>query len=206
MRVAAAHIFYNLKMGVAYMNGTYVNSSTAWQEGTLTELETFKDMPDNFAAYYQGIISVDSGSEPDDLHSAGEELKNLAYLSILSMRRFLASRRPIKEDSHKSPNYKMIAELYQEISLWWHRLYAYCAANNKDGAFAEAAGLQAELNEMTEEFGLEAMDLMQAYAPSDLSKLSNHAKEIEERILGAIRENGVKLHKYDTIEEFLAKE
>ncbi|MDR0964287.1 MAG: hypothetical protein LBM60_06700, partial [Clostridium sp.] len=208
LRTAAGYIHHNLAMGVAFMNGTYLNSGTQWYNSDMAELKTLSALPDSFVEYYQAIIHVNEEFDTDVQNSAGEELKHLAYLSILTGRRFLAARKPTRLETHRRANYDALAEWYQEISLKWRRLYAYCDVNSKEGAFFEACNLQPELNDISEEYGIapEKMSLLTAYSPNDLSRLCKYAHEIEDFIINEITSHGAKLHKYETLEDFLANE
>jgi hypothetical protein len=208
LRTAAGYIHHNLAMGVAFINGTYLHSGTQWYNSDMAELKTLNDLPDSFIKYFKAIINVDEGFGIDAQNSAGEELKHLAYLSILTVRRFLTARKPTRPETPRCANYYALAEWYQEISLKWRRLYAYCNANNQAGAFFEACNLQPELNDISEEYGIapEKLGLLTAYSPNDLSRLGNYAREIEEFIINEITSHGVKLHKYETLEDFLTNE
>ena len=55
-----------------------------------------------------------------------------------------------------------------------------------------------------EEFGLRQMDVLGWFDANNLSELVNRATEIEEYIVSEIENHGVKLKKYDTLDDFLS--
>ncbi len=68
----------------------------------------------------------------------------------------------------------------------------------------EACNLQSECNVMGREFHLKEMDLLGAYHPSELKTLSDRASELEQYVVHEIQSHGVRLNRYDSLEEFLA--
>ena len=65
--------------------------------------------------------------------------------------------------------------------------------------------LQQELNTVTEEFGLQPMDLMGVYQAGDLEPVRRRAQELERYIVQQIKSHGVQLKTYDTVEEFISQ-
>jgi hypothetical protein len=187
MRVAAGSILYLLTTGVAYICETYPKFHTE---------NNYSKVMSKYADYNSNLRNTQSG----------DELKLLAYNVILSMRKYLSEHKPNLPAPEKTPDWTAIAEIYQEICQKWHRLYQYCISGNSGGAFDECFNIQIELNALSDEYGLEKSDLLGAYNENDLQSVSTLAKAIEDGLTEAIAANGVKLRKYDTIEEFLTDE
>lgn len=75
-----------------------------------------------------------------------------------------------------------------------------------DAAFSQACNLQSELDMIGDEFGLDEMDLLGCFDSQDLKPLARRAAELEAGIASVIRENGVKIRQYDTLDAFLSAE
>lgn len=191
VRMAVGYINHYLSLAVVYLNGTFFKSLI----GQLPELLTLKAVPESFIEYYKAVINARNANE----------LKSLAHLLISTTRRFIASRKTIVATAACNSNFSDLADWYQELSLTWRRIRYYCKTNNIDAAFGDARTLQNELLIVGEEFGLRKMDLLGCFDANNLSELVNRATEIEEYIVSEIENHGVKLKKYDTLDDFLSK-
>ena len=190
VRCLAGYIHYYLKISVACLNGTYWKS---WHWGVLAGMTEWKELPERFADYYQAILSA----------STTGELKSVAHLLIASSRQFIASYKP-EEANEKTPDYRWLADWYQELRTTWNRLYYFCGAKDSDAAFVDACNLQNELSIIAEEFGLDEMDLLGVFDARDLCPLSKRAAELENTIIAVIENHDIKIRRYDTLEAFLA--
>lgn len=190
VRMAVGIIYDYLSMSVHYLNGTF---SADWTNGHISELTKLASLPDNFIEYYRALLQA---------HSM-EELKSLAYLIISASRQFIESFKVAVTENVEKPDFSDLANWYQELSLHWRRIRYYCEAENVDAAFGEACNLQNELNIVGEEFGLKEMDLIGCFHATDLQALSQKATELENYIVSEIENHGVKIRRYDTLEEFL---
>ncbi len=192
VRMAVGVIYDYLSMAVHYLNGTY---SKDWTNGHISELTKLQSLPKNFVEYYQALLNA---------HSI-EELKSLAYLIISTTRQFIGSFKAEDKEDLGAPDFADLANWYQELSLHWRRIRYYCEEGNVDAAFGEACNLQNELNIVGEEFSLKEMNLMECFDALDLNTLSQTATELENYIVSEIENHGVKINRYDTLEEFLTK-
>ena len=192
VRCYAGFIHYYLKISVACLNGTYWKE---WHDGVLPAIARWKALPDRFSEYYKAIL---------DASSSGE-LKSIAHLLISSTRNFIAQYKPAKEKSEK-PDFRELADWYQELRTTWNRLYHFCQINNADAAFVDACYLHNELNVFTEEFTLDKVDFLEVYDSQNLKPLSTRAAEIEKYIISVIEKNGIIIKSYKTLDEFLAAE
>jgi len=191
VRCLAGYIHKYLKISVACLNGTYWK---AWHNGVLPALAQWQALPERFAEYYEGILAATSAGE----------LKSLAHLLIASSRQFIARYQPQPEESVQTPDFRWLAEWYQELRTCWNRTYHYCAVCNADAAFVDACNLQNELSIIAEEFRLGEIDLLGCFDAQNLAPLSQRAAEVEQFIVDAIEKQGVKIKRYDTLEDFLA--
>ncbi|MCL2462770.1 MAG: hypothetical protein FWF44_08905 [Defluviitaleaceae bacterium] len=192
VRCLAGFVHYYLKISVACLNGTYWKS---WHWGVLPGMAQWKELPENFAEYYQAILSA----------STAGELKSLAHLLIASARQFIARYKPENAGGEKTPDYKWLADWYQELRTTWNRIYHFCDIKDSDAVFVDACNLQNELSIIAEEFGLGELDLLGCFDAGDLKPLSRRAEELEKAVIAAIEGHGVKIRRYNTLEEFLAE-
>lgn len=192
VRMAAGFIARFLSMAVAYINGTYFRKRL---ELETVELAQMKEIPENFIEYFDAIVRA----------VTVDELKKASHEIISTTRKFIASRRQPKEKKERRPGYEYLSEWYEEGSLMWRRIYRHCDAANPDRAFADAISLQYELNIAAEEFALKEMDLLGSFDAADLGALKQRARELEDYIVCVIESQGISLNKYDTLEQFLAK-
>ena len=191
VRMAVGYIAHYLIDAVTFLNGTYVKDLS---EGKLPHLRGLAKLPDSFLAYYEAILRAQSESD----------LKNLAHLLISTTRGFIESYKPAKDAAQGSPDFQNLADWYQEISLWWRRLYYYCRTGNADAAFIEACQIQSELNIIGTEFNLKEMDLLGAYDAARLHTLHERAAEWEAYIIAEIEAHGASVARYNSFEDFMA--
>lgn len=192
VRLAAGFIARYLSVAVACINGTYFRQRLDLET---IELAQMKKIPENFITYYEAIVKAKSV----------EELKNLSYQIIGAARRFIAAHKPPKMEKAIIPIYEDLAGWYEEGSLTWRRIYYHCDTQNYERAFPDALSLQHELNCIKEEFGLREMDLLGSFDAENLNAFKQRARELEQYIISEIENHGVTLNKYDTLEQFLAK-
>ncbi len=192
VRMAAGVIARYLSIAVALINGTYFKQRLDLET---VELAQMKEIPDNFIAFSEGIVKAKSI----------EELRNLSHEIINTTRKFIAAHIPQKTVPAITPDYEGLADWYEEGSLMWRRIYYFCDTQDPCRAFKDAISLQYELNIIREEFGLCEVNLLGSFNAADLSTFKQKARECEQYIISQIESHGVVLNRYDTLEEFLAK-
>lgn len=192
VRMAAGFIAHYLSIAVACINGTYFRQRLDLET---VELARMKEIPEKFITYYEAIVKAKSV----------EELKNLSHKIISTARKFIAAHKPPMIEEVKTPNYEDLAGWYEEGALTWRRIYYHCDTLNYERAFPDAINLQHELNIIKEEFGLREMDLLGGFDTVNLSAFKQRAQELEQYIISEIKNHGVILNKYDTLEQFLAE-
>ncbi len=192
VRMAAGFIAHYLSIAVAGMNGTYFRKRLDLETVELAEM---KEVPENFIPYFEAIVKAKS---VDELRKSGHEI-------IRTTRKFIAEHKQPNAPRPRMPDYEDLADWYEEGSLTWRRIYYHCNTQNYERAFPDAINLQHELNIIEEEFGLKEMDLLGCFDSADLRALKQRAQELERYIISEIEAKGFKLNKYDTLEQFLAK-
>ncbi len=194
IRTAAGYIADYLSDIVFYLNKTYFKD---WRNGHITELQKLKYLPHNFIEYYAAIIKA----------KTIDEIKTLSFLLIDVTRKFISNHKPDIKSQEMDVDYQGFADWYQELSLTWRRLRFYCDTNNAEQAFDDACYLQNELILVKDEYGIEIdkVDLLGYFNAEDLTYIRKRAEELEMYVIEQIEKNGVKISKYDTIDDFLKK-
>jgi len=190
-RALAGFIHYYLTISVACLNKTYIDE---WRSGLIPVILKWKDLPERFVEYYQAILGA----------STTGELRSLSHLLIASARQFIARYKPAGASDKKNPDYTWLADWYQELRTTLNRIYHYCAIKNADAAFSDACNLQNELAIVCEEFSLAEMDLLGPFDALNLEPFGRRAAELEKAIVSVIESHGVKIKRYDTLDDFLA--
>jgi hypothetical protein len=193
VRCLVGYIHHYLTVSVGCLNGTYQQDYTL---GVVREVSKWQHFPERFLEYYQAILSA----------STTGELKSIAHLLIASARQFITGYKPSTAGSSKKPNYKWLADWYQELRTTWNRIYYYCQTGDADSAFRDACNLQNEFSIICEEFSLSEMDLLGSFNTQELAPLSQRAAELENIIVSAIESQGITIKRYDTLEAFLTAE
>ena len=192
-RALAGFIHYYLTISVACLNKTYIDE---WHCGIVPVIMKWKDLPERFVEYYEAILAA----------STSGELRSLSHLLIASARQFIARYKPAAAGEKKSPDYRWLAEWYQEMRTTLNRIGHYCTVKNADAAFNDACNVQNELGIIGEEFSLDEMDLLGCFDAQNLGALSRRANELEQAIISAIESHGVRIRRYDTLDGFFAGE
>ncbi|MBC8060549.1 MAG: hypothetical protein H7Y18_07775 [Clostridiaceae bacterium] len=190
IRKASGYIVAYLAEAVATVNGTYFQSGP---ENQITVLSKMTDLPDGFISMYQNIVMA----------KGIEETKELCYKMVGTTREFFNQRKVEKETKIREYNYEELAGWYQEGSYWFRRIYYYCDQKDSVNCFAWGCSMQREVDWAREEFGLETVNLMDVFDPADLRIFHKRAEELENYIVSEIEKNGVKIRKFQNLDEFL---
>lgn len=198
LRLFAGRILMTLAEAVAYQNRTYFRRGIKLQ---FHDLEEMKEKPDHFMELYIAII--EARTEKQLLEKLSQILTETC-----TFLRFIPDYIPA--DSLKKENereilvdFQALAEIYQEISSIFNKIYVCCEQGNTVLAYLSAVSLQGELNEIAGEYGFERYDLLGTYRADELGLLNHRAKEIEESLLSIFRNRGIRLRSYANIDEFI---
>jgi len=189
VRENAGHICDLIAITVAYANLRYFKHG---QTSQLMELSSMEKLPKDFIRLYRDIIE----------ESNPESQKHLCSMLIYNTKEFLDAL--VNPTASKSPpDFSELANWYQELCYWWRRVYHWCDANDHINAYIWGCGLQGEVGEWGEKFGIADIDIMGAYDAKNLNTFRKQAEKVEIGFRQAIEKNGVKLDEYKSIEAFL---
>jgi len=193
VRKAAGAINEYLSEALSIINGTYIRRDYGYSQ-RLEQMKTLSSIPENFLKSYEEILR---GKDIETIFKAVHSLME-------ETREFFKQFTP--ERKFKSNNYDELAGWYEEARYTFRRI-AYACKNNKFvECFSLGCYLQIEFDILTEELGLDKMDLLGVYEAEDLSAFEKRAKDIEEYILSEIKKHELVLRKYDNLEEFLKEQ
>lgn len=193
VRKAAGGIIDYLSQALAIINGTYINRDYGYSE-RMEKIKVLPNIPASFLKNYEEILRAkDSETIFKAVHSLIEET-----------REFFEQFMP--EKNLKGYNYDELAGWYEEARYTFRRIAYACKNNKYVECFNLGYYLQVEFDILTEEAGLDNMDLLGSYDANDLSAFRKRANEIEEYILSEIKKHGAVLRKYDNLDEFLIKQ
>ncbi|MGH4119504.1 hypothetical protein [Clostridium sp.] len=190
IRKASGYVASYLSEAIACVNGTYFKGGPETEIAILNKLS---EVPDGFIDLYLNVVSA----------KTIEESKDICHKMLANTRDFFSVRKPKQETKVRNYNFQDLADWYQEITYWFRRIYYYCDIKNELGCFVWGCRMQSEVDNVTEEFGLERMELMNIFDPDDLSVLRKHAEEIEQKIISAIKMHDVKIKIFKNMDEFL---
>lgn len=192
VRKAAGYIADFLSIAIAFVNRTYFKNG---QTNQISDLLAMKSIPENFIELYKVIVNAGSI----------DELKKLCYKMIYNTRKFLNAKKTRSEKSVCNKNFRDLANWYQELCYTWRRIYHWYEQNDTVKSFIWGCSLQYELDVVKEEFGLDEMDLLGKFNANDMSGFRKQAEDLEKYIVTKIKEHGVMLDAYKSVEDFLEK-
>lgn len=190
VRKAAGAIISYLSEALALINGTYISRDYGFAD-RFGQMKLLNNIPADFFKYYEEILKA------KDIKTIFEMVHNL----LEGTREFFKQFEPKKKE--KNYNYEELAGWYEECRYTFRRISYACKNNRFVECFSWGCYLQIEFDILTEEAGLDNMDLLGCYDSEDLSAFEKRAKEIEDYIVSEIKKHGVALRKYDDLEEFL---
>ncbi|MEA4822976.1 MAG: hypothetical protein VB111_02520 [Clostridiaceae bacterium] len=190
-RLAAGYIADYLTCAILYLNGTVIRDYRVPRASLLQALP----------AYPEALLH---GNGEIPYAKTAEELRTLTHTMIKAVRAFAAERTPAPE-SRPAPDFQNLADWYQELSLTWRRIAYYSRTGNTPLAFVEGCYLQGELNIVGAEFSLPEMPLLDAFDAADLAPFAARAAVLEKTIIDSIESHGVRIDRYASVDDFLAK-
>lgn len=190
VRKAAGGIVDYLSHALAIINGTYIQRDYAYAQ-RMEQIKGLSRLPSNFLKNYEKILrGKDVETILKTVHDVLEETRT-----------FFEQLTPEKKT--KSYHYDELAGWYEEARYTFRRIAYACKNNEFAECFTWGCYLQVELDILTEEAGLDGMDLLGSYDADNLSAFEERAKAVEKYIVDEIQRYGVELRKYETLEEFL---
>lgn len=190
IRMGAGYAADYLAGAVFLVNGSFFHGTG---DTRMAEMTALADYPAGFPALYEKLYHTKNT----------DGLLSLTHEMIALTRTFLAGRRQPAPSA--TGDLKDLAFWYQELVYAWRRLDDAAETGNYRRVFDQACILQQELDTVSSEFGLPAMELLDAYDADDLTAVQTRAHEMEEKILAVFRENHIELDQYADADEFIAK-
>lgn len=187
VKVGAAYVCDYLARAICFSKGGFFHKAQTEQ---ITELLRYGEIPKGFAELYEMVISEKSENKQ----------KEQCYELISIVESYL--ERPEK-NMQKEYNFQDLADWYGELSYTWLRIRHYCEMKDVTKAYMWGCMLQLELNQVCEDFGLEKMELMEAFDTENLCGFANHANNLETKMRNHIIKGGGKIREYNDREDFL---
>lgn len=223
LRMLAGYLIMALADAVAVSNGDYFHFGLKKQH---EDLQRFKRIPADFTAEYLQVIKSKNAEEtmlhcrrliesvsmyygweiPESCEPVGEPTFAEPEASMPE-----EACDPATESLHKAtsgtiqkpaPDFAGLAELYEEISSTFNKIYVCAQRQNPVLAFLSAACLQGELAEAAGYEGVPCLDILSAYDYDDLSKLAEATEKAEAEFVRFIEAGGGRIKRYASFEEF----
>lgn len=186
----AGYVCDLLAIAVAFVNGVYLKHG---QTSQLRELAELKKVPEGFINAYSAIVKSKNN----------EDRITLCKELLLLMRVFLdEQKQPAKTFT---PDFEELASWYQELVYTCRRVYHWCDEGDAVNAYLWSVMLQNEFAEWGKTHGITQLDFLSAFNADDLPAYRHRVEAVEQAFVDAITAHGVSLDKYDTIDDFLAR-
>ena len=187
VRLGAGYVLDYLARAIAFTNRRYFRKTQAEQMEELSDMEL---CPEKFVSLYRQVIWE---------RQAGEQ-KRLCYELIRLVKQFLES---LQEKKAREFYFQDLADWYCELSYTWMRIRYYCGRGDVIRAYMWGIYLQQELNIVCDDFGLEKMELMEAFDPDSLEEFVRRSDNLEQEMRRRIEAGGGIIHEYSSFEEFV---
>ena len=197
VRKIAGNIIMTLADAVAVYNHDYYHFGLKKQFENLQN--NFPNVPQNIVDGYKNVIEA---ILIDDVKNYTMNLFDdvCKYIGITCKSQEIAVTEPLITDK---VNASWLAELYEEISSTFNKIYVCCENGNYILAFLSAVCLQRDLDD-SQEAGCPTYDLLSGFNYKELSKFSELTKSVEDDFVQLIIRNGGHIKKYDNFEQFLS--
>lgn len=188
-RLCAGYVLDFLSRAIAFTNHTWLRRC---QVDQVAELSAMANVPEGFLSRYPQILTEQN-----------PEIRLKRCYELVQIVEDFLSDCPSETTDPVEKNFQDLADWYAELAYTWLRIRHYAAARDLTKTHQWGIYLQDELNQVCEDFGLPAMDLMSAFHPNDLPGFAAHADGLEQQMRQHITENGGVIREYATFEEFL---
>lgn len=195
VRKIAGNIIMLLADAVAVYNHDYYHFGLKKQFENLQN--NFPDVPRCIVTDYKNVVEA---SDADDVKLHTMKMFNdvCEYLDMECNVQEVSLEKGIEENELDA---SWLAGLYEEISSTFNKVYVCCENGNYILAFLSAVCLQRDLDD-AREAGCPEYDLLSDFNYAELGKFAERTKEIEHDFLQLIIQNGGKIKKYDSFEQF----
>ena len=203
IRCEAFYIHKHLSQAVAFLNHTYTESSIfterqAYNEDAKSRIYHCPEMtvvPDGFFSLANKLLRTDND----------QEISEIILGLLKSTRNFILDRKPSESVEYRNNKFEELADWYQEMSLTWSRIRYFCEHQMVEEAYTDACLMQEEFLTIACEFGIEELNLLDSFDPTDLSLLALRSNQLEQYLKELLAGHGITLNSYTDLEEFLEK-
>ncbi len=208
-RSQAAYIHLYLSQAVAYLNHTYTDSAIFSEkqaydsscQSRMYHCPELVSVPDSFFTYCRRLLTAETP----------KEIRETIDTLLIVTRKFILGKKPgqnvhCREPENQAvkdgkPDYRGLADWYQELSLTFRRIRFFCKENMPEEAYEDACNLQSELIAIGEEFLIEEFNLLDSFSPGSLGYLSLRSQKIEQAIRKILADHQVCLAEYQSLDE-----
>lgn len=196
VRKLAGMVIMTLADAVAVYNHDYFHFGLKKQYDDLQN--GFPNVPKDITNEYKNVIEAGNMKEVIN-HTLKMYEAVCDYLNITLVSRKVASEEAVEVSAIDG---SCLAELYEEISSTFNKIYTCCENGNYILAFLSAVCLQRDLDDEARKAGCPAYDLLGTYKYTELGLFSAITRKIECDFVQFITENGGCIRKYDSFEQF----
>lgn len=197
VRLEAGRCFLALADGVAYANGTHFHQGL---KKHLHDLNSFPKIPDNFLEYYDECIRADN---VDDI------IKTLSSATDV-MAKFLEVPYPneisLSSEVMRTPRKIDLVELasfYEELVSAINKIRINIEEGDWRMTFVNGVCLSNALEDITTEFGLKSMPVLEEFEADNLPRFLFAVEEMESQLIQMIESGGGVIHRYADFDTFI---
>lgn len=195
VRKGLCYIADQLSVALAHINGTYFKKGPEMQD---LVPDTLPLVPEGYTDAYRRIIHA----------MTIEDCCELAHEMIKKVRVFLTGLCSQMEggccSQDSTCDYSDMAAWYEEGTYWFRRLYSYTGRGDAARTLQWGYSLQAELDFAQKAYGLDQMDILDAYDPDNLTALNQRGHKIQEYLHNTLLSHNAKIREYASLKEFLS--
>lgn len=199
VRKASGGVCCYLTSAIALVNGSFLQNG---YENLREELQRFQDKPEQIMTIYERVIE---DRTIEELQQDSHDLIRVTRDFFIRRKRELESQEQNnnRQEPESEPLYEDLAKWYQEARYTFRKIAYYAKQNNAEQCFMLGCYLQIEFDAIVSDFRLQPMDLMGVYDGRKLSLFAKAAEEIEQYLVGVLREKKVPMKVYEDLDEFL---
>jgi len=187
VRYASSRLVFNLVNALVSLNNTCIKQGI---KRYLEEILTYEYLPDNFYNKYMSVI--ESKTVCDTKNAALSLLSGVTHLYDTMCQKYIPKPVPTSEN------------LMGSYELLWgacrNKVIASIASNNKSYMFHAARDAQGNLNEMAENNGTKAFDVMQYFDADNPDIFRNEFLKAMDEYEMECEKMGCKVQRFDTFE------
>lgn len=189
VRMGARFIGIYLGDAVAAANGTYLKRGGSGTDDPVPVLKTLERVPAGYIELQEKVYTERESAE----------LIELCRKMILAVRKFLKEMLPgeLPEPATYPQGW------YEELIYTWRRIRYFCDHGDAANAFGWAGYLQEDIGMLGGLVTEEERNILRDFDADDLQAFAARCEEARALIYERLKERGIPLREYDTLEDFL---